>query len=315
MLASKHSITRINCTYVVVITVYGRKPASSSGGITCSRVASIRGSTIQENMLTPSCGVPNRTSLNTTKISCARVVIIAGRLQDLLSATRLPVPLTNATPIIVPAVRSDGSCDLHIRKYSMTLAIEEVENVVLALRQTGHIIEVQGHAQRKVERAEVYHQLAVDEHPYIIVPSELEHLTAIVSKTSVDFVTVSEVVVIAVVVPTTTIEREKRVIQIPICVSRAQSEHNRMIEDEVLFCGVEPVVESLGGLDVLPRASTVVGIYGSAVHPNLPTVSPIVPSIALRSHEAFFVVLVIAQRQLEIGTKKPLSAIGRSGRS
>jgi len=166
-----------------------------------------------------------------------------------------------------------------------------------------------------VERAEVYHQLAVNECPHIIVTSELEHLTAIVSKTSVDFVTVRIVVVIAVVVPPKTIEREKRVIQIPICVRRAQSEHNRMIEDKVLFCGVEPVVESLRGLDVLSRASTVVGIYGGAVHANLPAVSKIVRRIALRSHEAFFVVLVIAQRQLEIGTKKPLSAIGNSSRS
>jgi len=144
MLASKHSITRINCAYGLVITVYGRKPACSSGDVTCSRVASIRGSAIQENMLTPSCGVPNRTSLNSTKISCARVVIITGCLQDLLSATRLPVPLTNPTPIIVPTVRSKGSGDLHIRKYGMTLAIEEVEDVVLALRQTGYIIEAHG---------------------------------------------------------------------------------------------------------------------------------------------------------------------------
>lgn len=122
-------------------------------------------------------------------------------------------------------------------------------------------------------------------HPHIIITSEFENLSSLVSESEVSLETVSVVVLYSfavrtVVSPSNVVKGEEG--EVGVLIDPGSNVSQGYTEDGVhgLFGVVEPLVETIGRLNVLPRTPSRVRIHGCPVSSNITTLAT-APSIAI----------------------------------
>lgn len=249
---------------------------------------------------------------HSTGVRSARIVIITILIDDGLRAARLSITLAHSTPVIKSTNETKGGGDFHIRFSGVALAVEEVEFVNGVPDQTSNIVQIYSLRKGSVQGSKVNYQHVVNVHPHIIITSELEHLTTLVLETGMGLETVSVVVSITGVLPSSAVQGEERVVTVVVQVVGLLGQRDGMVDEAHTGGVVEPVSEGLGGLNILPGAHTGVGIDGGTVKRILvnPSTVPVgVARIAFGSHKTFLVIPIVAKRKLEISSGKSISTV------
>lgn len=307
MLATNGGTASIICTCQSIIAI-NRAYHTSSIAASCSvaeiwRVADDLGVIASTGRRSQFSAVVNR----------ARIAIVAlGKGRG--GTARKTGSLAHAAPICVRAIQANGGSELNLRLGGVAFAIEEIDEVVGSDDEgRSNVIEIDRHTHSLVERTEINYQHVVNVYPHVIITGEGKDLAALEPKSRVALETVREIVVVAVVVPALTVDREKAAVGISVSISLCRHKGEVVVDGDGLVGEMEPRVEGVGGARVVSGAAARgvgVGVDGSAVVANLAAVSPAVSSITLSSNNTFFSILVGAKSDLKVGVLETLPAVG-----
>jgi flagellar hook protein FlgE len=185
-------------------------------------------------------GVGEGGDIDGALVDGAGVVVVAHRngVTAALAGT-----LADIAPIVVGAEETERGGDLHIGLGGVPFAEKEVEPVVGAGGET-HAIHLHLTSQGVVHTSQVHSQATIQKHEHVIITSELEHLTAVVSKSGVDLKAKREVVVArGTVFPTLAIDGEEICVVVVVLASAVLGQRNVIGDADGLVGVVEPVVE------------------------------------------------------------------------
>lgn len=172
-----------------------------------------------------------------------------------------------------------------------------------------------------MQSSQINHQHIIDVHPHIIITSKRENLTTTISKAEMSLKTIPVVVISwgilavwTVVLPSKIIEREEGSIRIFVQSRGISGEGESELASLCLSGIVEPVVKRSGRLNVFSWASAGVCVDGGTISSNTSTLinTKSVGWVTFLSHQAFLVVGVVVEGQLEVGTHKSIGIIGRT---
>src|SRR5690606_33065564 len=140
--------------------------------------------------------------------------------------------------------------DREVRLGRVALGEEEVERIDLPdlePEEAGHRVHVDLALQRPVHAAEIDAELAVDEHPEIVVAREREHLTALVLELRVELQGEVVIVSVALVAPALIVDREEGVVGVLIEARLNLGELDRDLEVLVDASDVVVPLVEIGG--------------------------------------------------------------------